>query len=362
MKLFGRFLKFNFSKLVGIILFIAISTSTCKKTTPADDISTVHNTGTANVYVAGWRSYYPNNEVAVYWKNGDMTDLTDGSKYITANSIVASGNDIYVGGNQFINNHSIAKYWKNGVIANLTDTSKDSYINAAAISGNNIYFAGYENDGNHKIAKYWKNGQGVNLTSGVNDAKVLAITVSGNDVYAVGWESNGTVEVAKYWENGTAVNLTDGSKNTEAGSIAVSGNDIYILLTEYTQSDPCLFCGRAITGTATFMIWKNGSIIKTAGQNQAFSAITVSNNVLYSAGSVGNGMGYFKNETPFNLTNGNSDAQASGIAIWGTDVYVTGYENVSGHNVPTYWKNGVPTRLTDGINNAYALSIYLDEQ
>ncbi|WP_426671402.1 hypothetical protein ACPPVU_09205 [Mucilaginibacter sp. McL0603] len=358
MKQSGKHLKLNFPNWLWVILIVVVGSSACKKTDSTID----PNIGPVNVYLAGWRSYPPGNQVATYWKNGVLTDLTDGSKYITATSIVASGTDVYVGGDQFINNHSVALYWKNGVMATLTDTSKDAYIGTATISGNDIYFAGYENDGGHKIAKYWKNGQGVNLTSGVNDAKILAIVVSGNDVYAAGWESNGTVEVAKYWKNGTAVSLSDGSNSTEAGSIAVSANNIYALLTEYMQPYPCPYCGRAPVGTGVFTIWKNGSIIATATQSQSFSAISVANNVLYIAGSDSNAASYFKNGAAYHLTEGSTEAQASGIAVWDTDVYVSGYENISGHNVPTYWKNGKPTHLTDGTNNSYSPAIYLNKQ
>lgn len=358
MKQFGKYLKLNLSNWIWVICIVVISLSACKKTDPMIN----PNAGPVNVYLAGWRSYPPNNEVATYWENDVLTDLTDGSKYITATSIAASGTDVYIGGNQFINNHSVALYWKNGVMAALTDTSKDSFVDAETIYGNDIYFAGYENDGSHKIAKYWKNGQGVNLTSGLNDAKVLAIAVSGNDVYAAGWESNGTVEVAKYWKNGTAVNLSDGTRNTEAGSIAVSANNIYVLLTEYTLPDPCPYCDRALAATAVFTIWKNGSIIITAAQSQFFSSITLANNVLYIAGTDNSAASYFKNGVAYHLTDGSTEAQASGIAIWGADVYVSGYENISGHNVPTYWKNGKPVRLTDGTNNAYSPAIYLSKR
>jgi len=341
-------------KYVWLILLIAAGLSACKKN------PSPNQTGPVDIYLAGWRSYYPSNEVAVYWKNGVLTDLTDGSRYITANSIAVSGNNVYVGGNDFINNHSVAKYWKNGVIANLEDTTVDSHVSAIAVSGNGIYFAGYENEGNHKIAKYWKNGQGVNLTSGVNDAELLAITVSGNDVYVAGWESNGTFEVAKYWKNGIAVSLSDGSKNAEALSVAVSGNDVYVTGNEYTAINSCPSCAAGFSGTSK--LWENGSIIRTAGNNQFFGSIAASNKELYIAGNDGSYASYFKNGSIFHLTDGTNEAETSAIAIWGNDVYVTGYENIAGHNIPTYWKNGAAIHLTNGLNNAYASAIYVNKQ
>ena len=127
---FGKHFKPNQTNRIWVICIVAISLSACKKTDPLAN----SNTGPVNVYLAGWRSYPPNNEVATYWKNGVLTDLTDGSRYITATSIAVTGTDVYIGGNQFINNHFIALYWKNGVMETLTDTSKDSFVGAETIS------------------------------------------------------------------------------------------------------------------------------------------------------------------------------------------------------------------------------------
>ncbi len=344
---------------VGLVLFIWLGSAACNKNSPVVAPGS-NQTGPVDVYLAGWRSYYPANEVAVYWKNNVLTDLTDGSRFITANSIAVLGSDVYVGGNDFINNHFVAKYWKNGTIHNLSDTALPSYVSSMAISGNDVYFAGYGNDGDHKIAKYWKNGQPVSLSSGSNDAVITSIIVTGNNVYAAGWKSNGKFEVATYWRNGIAVSLDDGSKNTEALSIAVLGSDIYIAGNEYTTSDSCPMCARAPASINVSKIWKNGSVIKTGAVSQNFSSLVVSNNDVYIAGSDAGVASYFKNDSVFHLSNGVSEA--SGIALWGTDIYVTGYENISGHNVPVYWKNGAAVRLTDGQNNSYSPAIYLNRQ
>lgn len=344
----------------GLVLFIGVELTACNKNSLNMGL-TNNQTGPVDVYLAGWRSYYPSNEVAVYWKDGILIDLTDGSRFITANSIAVLGNDVYVGGNDFINNHFVAKYWKNGTINNLSDTTLPSYISAIAISGNDFYFAGYEIDGDHKIAKYWKNRQTVNLTSGSNDAEITSIVVAGNNVYAAGWESNGKFEVAKYWKNGVAVSLSDGSRNTEALSIAISGTDIYVSGNEYIPSNTCPVCA-APAFISVSKIWKNGSVIKTGSSSQNFNSIVVSNTNVYVAGNDGGAATYFKNDSVFHLTNGAGEAEASGIAIWGKDVYVAGYENISGHNVPTYWKNGTAVRLTNGLNNSYSLVIYLNKE
>lgn len=357
-------------RYVQLILFITIGLSACHKGSPGSvtispcsmDSLTKSQTGPVDIYLAGWRSYYPSNEVAVYWKSGVLTDLTDGSRFITANSIAISGNDVYVGGNDFINNHFVAKYWKNGIIANFVDTTTESYVSSVAVSGEDIYFAGYETDGVHKIAQFWKNGQAVNLTSGANDAEITSIVVACNNVYAAGWESNGRFQVAKYWINGSSVSLGDGSKNTKALSIAISGNDIYLAGNEYTYTDSCPQCAGPQAATVFSKIWKNGTVIKTGSTSQSFSSIAISNGDVYIAGNDGSFASYFKNGNAVHLTDGKGEAQASAIAFWGNDIYVTGYENILGHNVPTYWKNGFAVHLTNGLNNSYSPAIYLGKQ
>jgi hypothetical protein len=355
---------------VWIILLVTSGLSACHKGSPGTvtiypcsmDSLTNNQTGPVDIYLAGWRSYYPSNEVAVYWKNGVLTDLTDGTRYITANSIAIAGKDVYVGGNAFINNHYVAKYWKNGMVANFLDTTMESYVNSAAASGEDIYFAGYVKVGLHKIAEYWKNGHAVMLTAGATDAEITSITVACNNVYAAGWESNGRFEVAKYWINGTGVNLSDGSKNTEALSIATSGKDIYVAGNEYTNNDSCPACGRPSFATVISKVWKNGTVIETGTTSQRFNAMAISNGDLYMAGNDGSAASYFKNGNAVHLTDGKSVGEASAIAIWKNDIYVTGYENILGHNVPTYWKNAVAVRLTNGLNNDYSLAIFLNKQ
>jgi hypothetical protein len=48
---------------------------------------------------------------AVYWKNGSLIQLTDGTKYAAAFCISASGNDVYVGGREELS----AVIWRNGI-------------------------------------------------------------------------------------------------------------------------------------------------------------------------------------------------------------------------------------------------------
>ena len=69
---------------------------------------------------------------------------------------------------------------------------------------------------------------------------------------------------------------------------------------------------------------------------------------------------YWKDNVAVNLTDGTRNAQASGIYISGSDVYISGFEmNASGIQVAKYWKNGTEVVLSDGTRNelAYAIAV-----
>ena len=256
-----------------------------------------------DVYVAGWEgdSFMYGHNKAKYWKNGQEVLLTAATGAGATSIAVASG-DVYVAGWEFERSRTVAKYWKNGKPVNLTDGLTDAEATSIVVVGSDVYVAGYDNGPIHNVAKYWKNGQAVRLTDGSHQAYAYSIAVVGNDVYVAGSESNGTAHVAKYWKNGRAVALTNGSVvGATATSIAVVGTDVYVAGWEGD------FVGRAGGSGSVAKYWKNGQEVS--------------------------------------LTGGATYAYASSIAVVDSDVYVAGTEINASNYTANYWKNGQPIQL-----------------
>jgi hypothetical protein len=200
----------------------------------------------------------------------------------------------------------------------------------------------------------------INLTSAAT-----AITVSGSDVYLCGYGADtfSQFSQARYWKNGTEFNLTDGTEFAFAYGIAVSGNDVYVAGMEFSHA--------ATHGNYIAKYWKNGVPVVLSDSNYPalVSGIAVSGNDIYVSGSITlpgepyvSGV-YWKNGVATSLSNGvNSPSTgqtfATGIAVAGSDVYVSGYQqDPYSQNIAMYWKNGAPVYLTEVANNGLTTGI-----
>lgn len=194
-------------------------------------IATSITVSEANIYVAGYeRVGGGTKSIALYWKNGDIFELTDGTSDNFTSSIKVVGDDVYVTGGENKGN-LVAKYWKNGNQVILFDNAEGyAYANSIDVTDNDIYVAGKEADlSGIPRAKYWRNGTSINLTNGETNASANSITVVDGEIYIAGYEANSIgSSIVKYWKNGTSVELPTTSLTNFATSIKVVGADVYV--------------------------------------------------------------------------------------------------------------------------------------
>jgi hypothetical protein len=284
-------------KLPLMLIAVAVFSS-CKK-----DNNQSQDVAAHDVYVAGAAG-----DTAVYWKNGNIKYLSDGTTPSQAYSITAASNsDTYIAGYVSVNNsyayNNMAVYWKNGVINFLTNGHETSSAVSSSIfvSGRDVYVFGYEDDPSRETV-YWKNDS-VNHIQGTPYSAAAAMFVSGTDIYFAALTSG---DSATFWKNGipTTVPIKSGAITNV---FFASGNDVY-----------------------------------TAGY--------------YFANGQGNGV-YSKNNTINIITDNTPYLIVTSIFVSGNDIYVGGYESVNNAVVATYWKNGVPVHLSTTHSNL--LSLYV---
>jgi hypothetical protein len=225
-----------------------------------------------------------------------------------------------------------------GVVQSILLTLAVVYLSACGSNGvpappgpPDVYAVGFETDGNLFKAVLWKNKVVTVLDSGTYGARAEGIAVANDHVYVTGFEGSSTGNnVAVLWTDGVPTTLTDDSVSGFAGGVAVVGADVYVAGYETTFNTTF---GTFVTSA---VYWKNGSP-------------TVLNSGL------GTGSGSFI-----------PNASATAIAVDGADIYFAGYvgsqietapNNFTNEPVVTYWKNGVATSVTSGLEFAQAYGI-----
>lgn len=256
----------------------------------------------ANIHIVGYENGY-----IYYWKNGYKTSLgstTNGNGM--ANAVVVSDTDVYVVGRIGFT----SKLWKNGVLTNLTDGSLSSDAKAITVVGKDVYIAGFDFSDNTIVM--WKNGVKSVVSNGVPlTYDGMGIGVLGNDVYICG----NVKEHAYVWKNGVATKLSDSSSSYVSG-LFLAGTDVYIAGRENgkavfwkngaktvlsTQSS--FTYAIEVSGTDVYIVgnenwntavyWKNG--IKTVLESSASgyasaNAIKILDTDVYIVGTVGGGI------------------------------------------------------------------------
>ena len=166
----------------------------------------------------------------------------------------------------------VVKFWRNGVVTNITDGTKSAYASSIFVSGSDVYIAGHEkNAAGLTVAKYWKNGNPVNLTDGTNNASINSIFISGSDVYTCGYEYNSAgFSVAKYWKNDMANVLGIQTEDSSANSIAVDDTNVHVSGSGGGYNPSSTF------GFST-LYWKNSLLTILNTNETAVSILSTSN-------------------------------------------------------------------------------------
>ena len=210
-----------------------------------------------NVYAAGMVTLESGNRKAVYWTNGKMASLTDGTNDAIAYCVLAVEDDVYIGGYEASGADGAsgaAVIWKNGVAQKLTGGNTLAKINALYYENGVLYAAGVEkNKGEHWKGVIWKDGSASYFHT-ESEATVVDLYVK-DGKYIVGGgtkDAKGHYVPCTWTENG----VTFASEDVEfctATAMDVAGDDIYLAGNEYymDMSDYSEYY--------TAYLWKNGT-------------------------------------------------------------------------------------------------------
>lgn len=132
-----------------------------------------------DVYMTG-RGKSPSVE-PVYWKNGVqylMSGHTVPETVIVTDIFVDGDTTHVIGWKINSSGKDVAIYWKNNVLQEITDGTRNAQLTDVFVLDGDVYIAGYEyNNSSRKVAKYWKNGNPIDLTDGTVNAQAHGIIV-----------------------------------------------------------------------------------------------------------------------------------------------------------------------------------------
>lgn len=234
----------------------------------------------------------------------------------------------------------------NSGFATITATAGEKSATCTVTVHPDVYVVGhdYNNDLKSRKALLWKNGVMQQLPL----REASSVFVADGDIYVAGnyYKDDGTYAVGM-WKNGTVTQLAEGDSNPQLNVIYVSGSDVYV-------------GGRS---SNIGRLWKNGSRIWSEGRaNSEIYSVVVSDGDLYMAGTGRNQAGklaatYWKNEVPTYLTDGEIQSSLRSIQVVEGVVYAVGYEGIGGADQKAaFWKNGIRTDLPGG-RAAYGMCV-----
>lgn len=241
--------------------------------------------------------------------------------------------------------------WKNGSLELLPPYSwLHTSVGNITASGSDVYIVGTMD----ATPVFWKNSTlNVIPIPFASSATVSEIAVSVTDVYVAGvlhfsadFYSGDTLA---YWKNGIYKPIASSTNQIEATGIAVSGEDVFVT---GNLIDNIIYNRSAV-------YWKNG-VKTTLASDARTTGLALHGSDIYISGVTYEGGSFFscywKNGELFPLEGWSS--QSTGISVSGSDVYVSGFSpTVSGYGTyAVYWKNGKMTQLTESTTYANAIA------
>lgn len=347
-------------KAIAILLAIApVLLTNCSKSDdpvvpPYQPLKPVVQKSVHDVYVAlsydnGVSSFFdaPISH-AGYYHNGTLVPLSGQADNVDtyANAICVEGEDVYVAGMENFE----AVYWKNGEVRYLPQGTGATGI---AVKNGNVYICGYEATMAGDIACCWINNKRYELDNGTRTAGIVVDDLG--NVYIVGYYLDRTTYVyyMRYWTNaetggGEISRYGINSKNSCEGRAICLDNS-------HVRNGHPFICLGGIESNVNGSInkqWveRRETALATASGNEVCS-MSACNGKLYTCGNdvktakywvttIGaNGEGL--NLTSKSLTDGLTQWKAIGISVVEDDAYVVGYETKR-TAVPLVWKNGEP--------------------
>ena len=225
-----------------------------------------------NVHIAGFDTPGYNRRV-LYWKNGEMQVLTDGSTDALAYCICVDGDDVYIGGyvQPATNTQGgVATIWKNGVAQSLTDGQTVAKVNALYMDNGTLYAAGAEKvSGGRWKGVLWANGARVKDFTGEVGTEVSGLYVKDGNYIIEGnmTETSSANDICPYiWTKDGAQKVASGLSMCQGMALAVDGDDIYVAGNAYNMDMS------TYEEFYTAYLWKNG-------EAQSFTTVSNDNTI-----------------------------------------------------------------------------------
>ena len=364
----------------GCILALVLVVGGCR--TPLDDDSSgditsspgVPNGGTdsnltSGAYVAGYIND-GTREVASYWVVPGGEEETQrvvlggvpegaGSR---ANAVYVDGEDVYVAGYYLSGTERRAVYWRNGEMTELSTV--DSEATGIVIAAGEVYVSGLLR-GNPGEGVYWRDGVETAVRDAVASMTVSGITVSGATVVASGWYDNGTTPfTASMWVDDGAgdaeeVDLSLGV-NSEASDVRTGANGDYYVAGSFFNGQSFASAYWVVDAVSLAPTRTTLTSVEAGGSWSKAFAIATANGNVYTAGyfseSGSETPAYWENQTRVALPMG-SAGRALGIAVESGSVQVAGYSMESGIMTAVLWTDGEKLVLPDQGTEAEARAV-----